>query len=207
MSVSFSLPEGSLDRLCRADPALGEVIRRVGPCALAPGGAENALDALARSIVYQQLSGKAAATIYGRFRTLFPAASFPAASAVLAVEEERLRACGLSRQKLSYLRSLCEHVDQGMIALDALGSLGDEEVIAALTRIKGLGRWTAQMFLIFHLGRLDVWPVDDLGVRKGLARVLGRAEPVTPAEARQHGERYRPYRSVAAWYLWRAAEG
>jgi DNA-3-methyladenine glycosylase II len=202
----ISLPEGALDRLRRAEPALDEILRRVGPCLLSPGGAEGPLDALARSIVYQQLSGKAAATIYGRFRALFPAASFPTAQDILAVDEGRLRACGLSRQKASYLRALSEHVASGTLPLDHLAELGDEEVIEALTRVKGVGRWSAQMFLIFHLGRLDVWPSDDLGVRKGLGRILGRAGPPTPAETRKHGERFRPYRSVAAWYLWRAAE-
>ncbi|MDW8248922.1 MAG: DNA-3-methyladenine glycosylase [Myxococcales bacterium] len=206
MAASFSLPEGSLDRLCRVDPALGEVIRRVGPCTLNPGRAESALDALVRSIVSQQLSGKAAATIYGRLRALFPRTSFPSAGVILAVEEERFRACGLSRQKLTYLRALCEQVRKGALDLDALASLSDEEVIHALTQVRGLGRWTAQMFLIFHLGRLDVWPAEDLGVRRGLALIRGHRSPLTPGEVRKHGERYRPYRSVAAWYLWRAAE-
>lgn len=123
------------------------------------------------------------------------------------MKEEQLQACGLSKQKITYLRGLCLRVEQGGVALESLAELGDEEVIAELTQIKGLGRWTAQMFLMFHLGRLDVWPVDDLGVRKGLARVLAQETLPTAAEARTHGERYRPYRSVAAWYLWRAAEG
>jgi len=200
------LPRGAVERLRRADPALGLVIDRAGPFVLTPGAAEGPLDSLIRSIIYQQLSGKAAATIYGRFRAIFTE-GYPSPGAILACPEEQLRSCGLSRQKLAYLRELCGQVEQGALRPESLGELGDDEVIEQLTRVKGLGRWTAQMFLIFHLGRLDVWPYDDLGVRKGLARVRGLGELPPPAETRREGERYRPYRTVAAWYLWRAAEG
>ena len=177
----------------------------MGPCLLTPGAAESALDSLARSIVSQQLSGKAASTIYRRFRALFPPAPFPSASDILALDPALLRSCGLSLQKTTYLRSLCQLVASGSLSLDLLASLDDEEVIASLTRARGLGRWTAQMFLMFHLGRLDIWPSNDLGVRKGLARVFGGELP-TPGEAEARGEPYRPYRTIAAWYLWRAAE-
>lgn len=206
MPAPIALPRGAIERLRHADPALGRVIERVGPCTLSPGDDEGPLSSLARAIVFQQLSGKAAATIYGRFRALFAAEAFPTAGEILAVDEERLRACGLSRQKLAYLRHLCARVAQGDLAPERLLELGDDEVIAQLTQIKGIGRWSAQMFLIFHLGRLDVWPHDDLGVRKGLARVRGLDDLPPMARSRDEGDRYRPYRSVAAWYLWRAAE-
>jgi DNA-3-methyladenine glycosylase II len=200
------LPRGALVRLCRADPALGPLIARVGAFRLAPDPGEGPLASLVRAIVYQQLSGSAAATIHGRLRSLWPPGAPPAAGDFLAVDDERLRACGLSRQKISYLRALCEHVAAGSLQLDELHRLGDDEIIAQITRVRGLGRWTAQMHLMFHLGRLDVWPHDDLGVRKGLALLRGSSELLSPAVTRQLGELFRPYRSVVAWYLWRSLD-
>ena len=206
MADPLVLPRGALVRLHRADPALGALIHRVGPFRLAPDVGEGPLASLVRAIVFQQLSGSAAATIHGRLRSLWPAHTPPTAADFLAVDEARLRACGLSRQKISYLQSLCTHVASGQLALDSLPSLGDEEVIAQITQVRGLGRWTAQMHLMFHLGRLDVWPHDDLGVRKGLALLRGASELPSPQLTRQLGELYRPYRSVAAWYLWRSLD-
>jgi methylated-DNA-[protein]-cysteine S-methyltransferase len=204
MGDPFVLPEGAVSRLRLADPALGRWIERIGPCTLAPGQDEGPLDALVRAVLSQQISGKAAATIQGRFRLLFAADRFPEAARILALDTAQLRACGVSQQKAAYLRSLCEQVASGALALDRLGELDDETIVDELTAVKGFGRWTAQMFLIFHLGRLDVWPRDDLGVRKGLARVHGVLP--TPVQMGPLGDRYRPYRSVAAWYLWRASE-
>ncbi|MCU0657376.1 MAG: DNA-3-methyladenine glycosylase 2 family protein [Polyangiaceae bacterium] len=204
MTDPFVLPEGAVSRLRLADPALGRWIERIGPCTLVPGQDEGPLDALVRALLSQQISGKAAATIQRRFRLLFAADRFPEAARILALDPAQLRACGVSEQKAGYLRSLCERVASGALALDRLGEQDDEEIVGELTPVKGFGRWTAQMFLIFHLGRLDVWPCDDLGVRKGLARVHGVMP--TPAQMGPLGERYRPYRSVAAWYLWRASE-
>lgn len=206
MRTPVLLPEGVLLRLSYADPALGQVIRRVGPCTLASRETENPLETLVHSIISQQISGRAATTIYQRFLSIFPVNSTLNASDILDVEDTRLRACGLSGQKVTYLKSLCERISCHQLNLEILADLGDEEIIQQLIQVKGLGRWSAQMFLIFHLGRLDIWPSDDLGVRKGLTQILARDTLIQAAEARGYGERYRPYRSIAAWYLWRAID-
>jgi 3-methyladenine DNA glycosylase/8-oxoguanine DNA glycosylase len=202
----MDLPRGALTRLKRADPALGRVINEVGPFALQVGRADNLLDALLRSIAYQQLSGKAAATIYGRFRARLGAGEPPHPAAIGALDDEALRACGLSRQKVTYIRDLCRLVESGELSLDALGDLGDEEIVVALTKVRGFGRWSAEMFLMFQLGRLDVWPATDLGIRKGLQRLRSEPEMPSHAEAALRGDPYRPYRTVAAWYLWRSLD-
>jgi 3-methyladenine DNA glycosylase/8-oxoguanine DNA glycosylase len=199
------LPRGALARLSAADPALGDVIARV-PFAMRHGAAESHLAALVRSIVYQQLSGKAAATIYGRFRALFPAERFPEAEHILALHHTRLRKVGLSRQKSAALRDLCKHVRDERLPLDALAPLPDDELIERVVAVRGLGVWSAQMFMMFHLGRLDIWPVDDLGIKKGMAKLRGRTDLPGKKEMLALGEVYRPYRSIAAWYLWRATE-
>jgi 3-methyladenine DNA glycosylase/8-oxoguanine DNA glycosylase len=159
-----------------------------------------------RSIVYQQLSGKAAATIFGRVRALFPAAHFPTAAEISARSDEELRACGLSQQKLSYLRDLTARAADGRLDFARIGELADEEVIAHLSAVRGIGRWSAEMFLMFHLGRRDVWPVDDLGIRKAVMVLHQLPAMPTPRELGPIGERYRPFRSVASWYLWRLLE-
>ena len=200
-------PRGALDRLRAADPRLGRVIDRVGPFAMRQKLAENDLESLVRAIVYQQLSGKAAATIYGRFRALFPADAFPEATAILATHHARLSKCGLSRQKRAAIKDLCQHVAGGRLPLGDLDPLADDEVIERLTAVRGIGRWSAHMFMMFHLGRIDVWPVDDLGVRKGLMRVRELGQMPTPKAMDALGEPYRPFRSIAAWYLWRSLEG
>jgi 3-methyladenine DNA glycosylase/8-oxoguanine DNA glycosylase len=202
----IELPRGALTRLKRADPALGRVIQHVGPFALEVGRADGPLDALLRAIAYQQLSGKAAATIYGRFRARVGEGKAPHPAAIGALDDEALRACGLSRQKVGYIRDLCRLVESGELDLASLGDLGDEEIITALTRVRGFGRWSAEMFLMFQLGRLDVWPSTDLGVRKALQRLRGEDEMPSHAEAARRGDPFRPYRSIAAWYLWRSLE-
>jgi 3-methyladenine DNA glycosylase/8-oxoguanine DNA glycosylase len=190
-----------------ADPALGALIDRVGRFDLVAGRAEGHLAALVRAIVYQQLSGKAASTIYGRLRGLFSPDTFPTPREILEVPDETLRAVGLSRQKVGYVRDLCARAADGRLDLDALATSSDDEVLRSVTAVRGFGRWSAEMFLIFHLGRLDVWPIDDLAIRKALAALHGRRR-----EPKRHvldalGERYRPYRTVAAWYLWRSRDG
>jgi DNA-3-methyladenine glycosylase II len=154
--------------------------------------------------VYQQLAGRAAAAIYARFEALFD--SMPTPDAVLELPVETLRGAGLSGAKTASIRDLAEKVAGGAVQLDKVARLPDEEVVRELTLVRGIGRWTAQMFLIFRVGRLDVWPVDDLGVRKGYALLYANGVPPTPKELDVLGERFRPYRSVAAWYCWRAAE-
>jgi 3-methyladenine DNA glycosylase/8-oxoguanine DNA glycosylase len=199
------LPRTALPHLRSADPALSLVIKRVGPFGLQAGNPEGPLCALVRSIVYQQLSGKAAGTIYGRFRALFeaPAGRFPTPEQILAVPDAALRGCGLSSQKLGYVRDLCQNVDAGTLQLDRLPDLADEDVIAQLTRVKGVGRWSAQMFLIFYLGRLDVWPDADLGIRSAVRIMHGHAELPPSKKVAELAARYSPYASVASWYLWR----
>jgi len=170
------------------------------------GYAETHLASLIRAIVYQQLSGKAAATIYGRFRALFDEDAFPSAQEIRRIHYTKLRKAGLSRQKQAALRDLCRHVVQGRLPLHDVEEHDDEVLIERLTAVRGIGRWSAQMFLMFQLGRLDQWPVDDLGVRKGVALLLGTDQLPKRKEMEAWGERCRPYRTVASWYLWRSLE-
>jgi 3-methyladenine DNA glycosylase/8-oxoguanine DNA glycosylase len=163
--------------------------------------------ALAEAIVYQQLNGRAAATIFGRFTALYPGRRFPVPADVLATPDDALRAAGLSRNKILAIRDLAERSVQGTVPeVAALRRMSDDEIVACLTAVRGIGRWTAEMLLLFRLGRPDVLPVDDYGVRKGFAVVYRKRTLPTPAELLRHGERWRPFRSVASWYLWRAAE-
>lgn len=159
---------------------------------------------LANSILYQQLAGAAAAAIHGRFVAALGGKVTP--EAVLDASPGELAACGLSRAKASAIRDLAERVVAGQVALDRIGRLGDEEVIDHLTQVRGIGRWTAEMFLISTLGRLDVWPVGDYGVRAGYGRGWHLGETPTPAQLEVLGERFRPFRSVVAWYCWRVAD-
>lgn len=203
MPNRLRLPRGALADLGRADPKLGALIERVGPFRLEIGKSESHLGALVRSIVYQQLSGKAAATIHGRLRDALHPDWPPRADALLALEDERLRACGLSRQKIASLRDLCRRVHEGQLPLDGVDAMNDAAVVEHLVEVRGIGVWSAQMFLLFHLGRLDVWPTDDLGVRKAVKLLYGKRELPDRRAMERLGERFRPYRSVASWYLWR----
>ncbi|MEM9456047.1 MAG: DNA-3-methyladenine glycosylase 2 family protein [Myxococcota bacterium] len=204
------LPRGALARLRRSDEGLARVIDQVGACRMRVGAAETHLASLVRAIVYQQLSGKAAATIFGRFRALYPPHRFPTAAQIRRTHYTRLRQVGLSRQKQAALRDLCRHVVEGRLPLDDprddLGEHEDEALIERLTAVRGIGRWSAQIFLMFQLGRLDQWPVDDLAIRKGVARLWGQEELPGKKAMEAWGERCRPYRTVAAWYLWRSLE-
>lgn len=194
--------------LAKADPLLRRLIRAHGPCALSPHWRRSPYESLVRAIVFQQLNGKAASTILGRFIDLFPGERFPPPHAVMAHKEETLKAVGLSRQKLSYILDVAEKAAAGVIPTHRRGlqACDDEELIARFTQAKGVGRWTVEMMLIFSLGRLDVLPVDDYGVRAGLSKATGRDDMISPKELRLVGERWAPYRSIASWYLWRAAE-
>ena len=187
------------------DPVMRALIRRHGPCELEPDG-RSPYEALSRAIAHQQLNGRAAETILGRFVALFPNGRFPAPAAVLAARTTTLRRAGFSRAKVRALKDIARHAVKGVVPTRrACRRLGDEEIIARLTQIHGVGRWTVEMLLIFTLGRLDVLPVDDFGVREGFRVAYGRRAQPTPKALRAHGERWKPYRSVAAWYLWRAA--
>ena len=194
--------------LRRRDPVMRELIKRLGPLDLEArrrGRPADAYGALLRSIVGQQLSTKAARSIYDRVTALFGGVT-PSPEELLAYDPEELRGAGLSRTKVTYMRSLAEHVLDGSLELDKLNVLSDEEITAELTAVKGLGVWTAHMFLIFHLQRPDVLPVGDLGVRNAARQVYGLDELPKPAELETLGESWRPYRSLASLYLWRSLD-
>jgi 3-methyladenine DNA glycosylase/8-oxoguanine DNA glycosylase len=186
--------------LARRDPVLRALMRAHGPCGLAARQHTDPFKALARAIVGQQLSAKAAATIFSRFEALYQ--SFPTPFEVLATPDDRLRAVGLSSQKLGYLRDLCTRLADGQLPLDAMDRMDDEAVIQALMQVKGVGRWTAEMFLIFRLQRPDVLPVGDLGIVNAVKRAYKLRQAPSPDRLRRIGEAWRPYRSVACWYLW-----
>jgi DNA-3-methyladenine glycosylase II len=191
--------------LRKVDPKLAGIMNRVGRCGFAPRTEGTHFELVARSILYQQLSGKAAATIHSRFRALFPDER-PEPSYLHTMDEDVLRSVGLSRQKTAYLKDLARRVVEGHIAIESLHERSDEEVIEALTSIKGVGRWTAQMFLMFRLGRPDVLPDGDLGIQKGLQKVYRLRALPDPERVRKVGAAWAPYRSIASWYLWRALE-
>jgi DNA-3-methyladenine glycosylase II len=187
--------------LARRDPVLAALVRKHGACGLGRRQHTDPFKALVHAIISQQLSTKAAATIAARFAALFGDA-FPTAAGVAAVSGEQLRSVGLSFQKISYLRDLCARIESGSLHLDQLGTMSDEDVIAALVAVKGIGRWTAEMFLMFRLQRPDVLPVGDLGIVKAVQRHYRLRKVPTPERLARIGESWRPYRSVACWYLW-----
>jgi DNA-3-methyladenine glycosylase II len=190
--------------LMRRDPVLGKAIKQIGPCLLAERQRKDHLSALVGSIVSQQLSTKAAATIFGRLVALFPNNVIPGPEAIAALDDQTLRSVGLSGQKVSYLRDLCARLADGRLVLDDLGALDDEEVIARLVAVKGFGRWTAEMFLMFRLHRPDVLPVGDLGIVNAVQKLYGLRKRPDPKRLVKLGEPWRPYRSVACWYLWQS---
>ena len=194
--------------LRRKDPVMRELIKRVGKLDLEArrrGRPADAYGALVRSIVGQQLSTKAAATIYGRLTDLFDGGT-PTPQQLLDADPDAIRAAGMSRPKIAYLRSLAEHVLSGELELDRLGELSDGEIVAELTAVKGLGEWTAHMFLIFHLNRPDVLPVGDLGVRNAARAVYDLEQMPTAPELEEIAEPWRPHRSLASLYLWRSLD-
>ncbi len=194
-------PDAALKQL-RKDKDLKRVIAKVGDFKLALRPNHSPFEALAESIVYQQLNGKVAATIWGRFKGLFESEHLRPED-VFQASEERLRSAGLSAAKAAAMRDLAEKTQAGFIpGWAALKKLDDEEIIARMTDVRGIGRWTVEMLLIFRLGRPDIWPVDDMAVRAAYGDVFG-LEKVNLKEMREHGEKWRPYRSVVAWYLWR----
>lgn len=200
--VKLPPAEAHLSRVC---PGLRSVVRQQEPFPGASSAPVGPYEALFRSIVYQQLSGKAAATILARAIALFPGDGYPDPDAILAADVEFLRTAGLSRQKAAALKDLAAQRIAGVVpGMGEIEHLDDEEIIARLTAVRGVGRWTVQMYLIFTLGRPDVLPIDDLGVRKGAELTLNRS--FTPKELGAYGERWGPHRSAAAWHLWRAVD-
>jgi DNA-3-methyladenine glycosylase II len=191
--------------LRRVDPVLGQLIDRVGRVTPAPLSEGTHLGAIARAIVFQQLSGRAAQTIHGRFEEIYGGRP-PTADQLLATPDERLRAVGLSRAKVIYLKDLAHRAVSGALPVDRLHELEDDPLMEALTGVKGIGRWTAQMFLMFRLGRPNVLPDLDLGVRKAIQRAYRLRRLPTPREVLARGAPWSPYASFAAWYLWRSLE-
>lgn len=197
-------PEHGARVLARRHPALRAMLREHGVPPIVPSRRGSHFATLARAICFQQLAGRAAATIHGRFEALFEGP--PTAHGVLALPPGALRSAGLSGAKAASITDLAERVESGSLRLHGIGRRADDEVVAALTGVRGIGEWTAQMFLMFRLGRLDVWPVLDLGVRVGHARLFGLPAPLAPRDLAGAGDPFRPYRSLVAWYCWRAAD-
>lgn len=195
----------SVRYLKRVDPVLARVIEQVGPCRIQLRTDGTHFQALARAIVFQQLSGKAAGTIYSRFNALYPD-TLPHPEAVLATTDEQLRAVGLSRQKIGYMRDLSLKVTTGDLPLDAVEHMADDDLIAHLVQVKGIGRWTAQMFLMFRLGRPDVLPELDLGIQNAIRKAYRMRKRPTPKQVKRIGAKWSPHSSVASWYLWRSLE-
>jgi DNA-3-methyladenine glycosylase II len=188
--------------LMRRDPILAAAIKKIGPCGMAARQRKDHLTALVGAIVSQQLSTKAAATIFGRFAAIFPDNQITDAAAIAAIEDSTLRSVGLSGQKVGYLRDLSARILDGRLNLDELETLSDDEVIERLTSVKGFGRWTAEMFLMFRLHRPDVLPVGDLGIVNAIQRLYRLRKKPKAKRLMKIGEAWRPYRSVACWYLW-----
>ncbi len=192
--------------LARSDPGLAPIIRQAGRFRMLERQKEDAFTALAQSIVHQQVSIKAGSTIFGRLLALAGDAGTLHADRVLAAGADELRGAGLSRQKQSYMLDLAQKTNSGELELARLDQMDDAPVIRKLTSVKGIGRWSAQMYLMFRLGRLDVLPVDDLGLRKGVQRLLELPELPSPKRIEEAAEAWAPYRSIATWYLWRSLE-
>lgn len=206
--MSEALFADEVKALAKQDAVLRKVIKQVGDCTLVLKSRQAPYQSLIEAIAHQQLHGNAAKTILGRFRNLYASKTkFPTPAEILATPPERLREIGLSTAKTAAVLDVAKHAEEGIVpTLRQIDRLSDEEIIKRLIPIRGVGLWTVQMLLIFQLGRLDVWPVDDFGVRSGYATVHGLDEHPTKREMLAGGEVWRPYRSLAAWYLWRVAD-
>jgi DNA-3-methyladenine glycosylase II len=199
--------KNAIDHVAKSDPRFAALIARSRRFDVVANDLVRPFDALAESIAYQQLSGKAAATIWGRVRALFGKRRWLDPEAVLKMPDEKLRAAGLSRSKIAAFKDLAAKTLDGTVPTRReLVRMTDEEIIERLTKVRGIGRWTVEMLLLFDLGRLDVWPVADYGVQKGFAKTFGKRKLPTPKQFAKIGEKWRPYRSVAAWYFWRALD-
>ena len=194
----------AVEEVTRRDRRMGAFIRRAGPMTLRTSRGVDVFTALASSILYQQLAGAAASAIHARFLALFDGKPTP--EKVLATRLDRLRKVGLSGNKAAAIQDLAARVIDGTVPTDGWSRLSDDEIVARLTEVRGIGRWTVEMFLIFDLRRLDVWPVDDYGVRKGWSKIYGLEDLLKPKALMAEGDRFRPYRTVAAWYCWKAVD-
>ena len=197
----------ALSHLSRADRTLGRLIRKVGPCTLKPKTRRSPFESLVRSVAYQQLNGTAASTILGRVKALYPKRRFPSPEQILETSDEHLRGAGLSRAKVAAIKDIAAKTIMGVVPNSrAIAKMNEAEIIERLTTLRGVGPWTVEMLLIFTLGRADVLPATDYGVRKGFALTYGWNELPTPKELLEFGERWRPHRTTAAWYFWRALD-
>jgi len=192
--------------LMRRDPVLAPIIKKYGACGIKTGREGDIFCGLVEAIVGQQLSTRAAATIYGRLRALMPGGGPPTPDALMPLSDAVLRGVGLSRQKTAYVRDLSQKVMDGSVDTDALATMTDEEIVADLTKIKGIGRWTVEMILIFRLARPDILPVGDLGIVKAIQKAYGLRKTPDAKRMQTIAEPWRPYRSVASWYLWASLE-
>lgn len=198
---------GATRALKKADPVLAALMKKVGPFRLEPVRSFQPFEALATSISHQQLTGKAAETILGRVKDLYAPKRFPTPQDLVDASEASLRGAGLSGSKVAAMKDLARHTLEGAVpTARALKKLSDEEIINRLTVVRGIGQWTVEMMLIFRLGRPDILPVNDYGVRKGYSRTFGLEALVLPKELERQGERWRPFRTMASWYFWRALE-
>lgn len=196
----------AVTHLKRSDPVMAGLVARVGPCRFAVREGGTPYSVLTSAIIYQQVSGAAASSIQGKLHALFGGRA-PEPGELLATGDGELRAAGLSRQKVAYLRDLSTHAAQGALPFERLHDMSDEEIIVALTQVKGIGRWTAQMFLMFRLGRLDVLPELDLGIRMAVKRAYRLRKPPDARRLHKVGAAWAPYRTIASWYLWRSLDG
>jgi len=203
----MEIHQKAVEHLSRTDPILCRLIKTVGPCTLRPKDRRSPYEALVTSVAYQQLNGTAAATILGRVKALFPGKKFPSPEDLLATPEERLRGAGLSRAKTIAIKDIAAKAADGTVPpRRAMARMPDAEIVERLTTLRGVGPWTVEMLLIFTLGRSDVLPVTDYGVRKGFALAYGWKELPKPKELLAFGEKWRPYRTAASWYFWRALD-
>lgn len=191
----------------KSDPVMAEIMKRAGDFAPSSSGLKSPFEALVRAVAHQQLHGKAAETILGRFKALYPGKRFPKPADVIATPPSKLRSVGFSEAKVLAIRDIAAKTIGGVIpGLARIKKMDDEEIVQRLIQVRGVGRWTVEMLLIFQLGRLNVLPVDDFGVRNGFRIAYKKRKMPTPKQLRQFGSRWHPYRTVAAWYLWRAAD-
>ena len=205
MSSPWDLPEvvAALSR----DKRLAKLIRQAGPCTMQPEKMHSSFHALARAIVYQQLSGKAAETIFRRVAALYPKRKYLKPDDIAGTPDEAMRAAGMSRAKVAAIKDLAAKALDGTVpSVARLQKMNDADILSHLMQVRGIGPWTVEMLLMFRLARPDVLPVSDLGVRRGFMLTYGKPEMPAPAELLEHGERWRPYRSIASWYLWRAVD-
>ncbi len=206
MSLAFD-PDEAVAALSSSDRRLARLIERAGPFKLRPEKMQSPFQALFRAIVYQQLSGKAAATIHARVKAEFPGRNGLRPAAVLEMSEETLRRAGMSRAKVAAVKDLAAKTIDGTVpTLSRLRAMDDAEIVSRLVSVRGIGTWTVEMLLMFRLGRPDVLPAGDLGVRRGFMLTYQTPEMPKPRELVEHAERWRPFRSVASWYLWRAVD-